>query len=65
MIIERDKIIIFKEEDKELYNLICKISVTDFGVLKFENKEIKEIKTRYGKPYQVITIEKSSLLNEE
>lgn len=59
---EQDKIIIYKKEDRELYNLISKIEITGYGSIKFEQKEVKEIKIRAGKPYQVITIEKSNLL---
>lgn len=61
---ENDKIIIFKDEDRELYSLVEKIESTDFGIITFDSQEIKEIKTRCGKPYQIITIERSRLLSE-
>ncbi len=62
---ENDKIIIFKDTDKELYRLIDKIDITKFGVISFNGKVIKEIKIKNKKPYQVITIEKSTLLSEK
>ena len=62
---EENKIIIFKDIDRELYRLIDKIDITKFGVLKFNGEVIKEIKVKNKKPYQVITIEKSTLLSEK
>lgn len=65
MLRNEDKIVIFKNEDRELYRLVEKIEVTKFGVLRFNNEIVKEIKVKSKKPYQVITIEKSTLLSED
>jgi len=62
---EGDKITIFRNLDREYYNLINRIELTKFGSLKFDNKLVEEIKVKNGKPYQVITIEKSTLLAED
>jgi len=62
MIKANDRIIIDKMEDSEIYNLLEKIEVTKFGVIRFEEREIKEIKMKDGRPHQIITIEKSNLL---
>lgn len=60
---DKEKIIIYKDQESELYHLVEKLSVTDYGVIKFSNQKVKEIKVKNGRPYQVITIEKSNLLS--
>ena len=61
---EENKITIFKDTDSELYRLVDKIDITGFGVIRFNGDILKEIKIKQKKPYQVITIEKSTLLSE-
>lgn len=65
MLKQEDRIIIFRNLDKELFRLIEKIEITNFGVLKFNDEIIKEIRVKGKRPYQVITIEKSTLLSED
>jgi len=64
MDIKEDKIIIYRHLDREIFKLLEMISKTEFGVIKFNNKNMKEIKMTKGKPYQVICIEESFLLTD-
>jgi len=59
-----EKIVIYRETDPELYRLVDKISITPFGVIKFEERPVKEIRMKENKPYLIVTIEKTDLLKE-
>jgi len=58
------KIIIYRDEDPEFYNLVNGIEKTDYGILLFNSSAIKEIKVKHGKPYLIVTLEKSNLLSK-
>jgi len=64
MIKDNDKIIILKCQDYEIYKLVEKIKFVNFGIITFDGNPVKEIRVKSGKPYQIITIEKSNLLSE-
>jgi hypothetical protein len=58
---DEDKIIIYRNGDREVFNLVQKIEVTRYGKITFDTNDLKELKIKRGKPYQVITIEKTTL----
>lgn len=64
MIRDNEKIIITKKEDRELYNLVKRIEVIDFGKIYFDKKEVKEITIRNRKPHIITTEETFSLSND-
>jgi len=61
----KDKIIIYRSLDKEIYNLLSKISTVEFGVIKFDHYPIKEINIKRGKPHKIVTVERDILLTQD
>ena len=61
---DQDKIVIYKNFDKELFALLENIQVTSYGIIQFGHKDIEEINVKHGRPYQVMTIRESVLLGD-
>ena len=61
----QDKIIVYKNTDREIFMLLENMSTVKYGIIKFDNKNLEEIKMKNKKPYQIITIRESILLNDE
>ena len=61
---DNEKITISKRYDKELYNLVNRIEVMNFGKIYFDKKETKEIIIKNGKP-KFITVEETFCLEDD
>ena len=61
---DNEKIIISRKYDRELYNLVNRIEVMNFGKIYFDKKEVKEITINNGKP-KIITVEETFCLSND
>ena len=60
----QDKIIVYKTLDKEVFKLLCAIDVTPYGVIKFDNECLKEIKMHGGRVSHIIVEKRISLKDD-